>query len=309
MCALGGLELLTTYAPITPYDGRGGARGFEWSRDQSGRLPDTGLVALAQEVIRRLSSHTRRLEDKVAVPSSQEIEAFCVALVSEDDEAAAGMIEGMRASGCSSEMICLKYLAAAARTLGLWWTEDRASFVEVTIGTGRMSAILHGLLPGNTETSRQHEVPLIFAAVPGEQHTFGVAMAAELFRRDGWRVTLEIGLTHDELVAAVERSPGSIVGLSIGSQRSFRGLARLVCELNASCPHTAILVSGQAVEALRPFLANMEVDEIACDIDDAKVKISHLWETNNTDWQTRGKEDAQGLDAIYGSQSVSGDRL
>lgn len=287
MSVLGGLDLFSNDALARSTKGCTGVSDSERYEDFGDKLPDSGLAELAQQVVRQLASHDVRCKETVVGPSSQEIDEFCAALVSDDDEAAAEMLGGARSAGLSLETICLQYLSAAAHKLGLWWVEDRTSFAEVTIGTGRMSAILHGINRDGAARSPQEDVPLIFASVPGEQHTFGVAMAAELFRRDGWSVALEIGLTHDDLIAAVARSPGRIVGLSIGSQRSFSALARLVHALQTHCPQTAILVSGQAVGVLRQFISNMEVDEIATDIDEAKLKIAQLWDMTSTDWNVR----------------------
>ena len=41
----------------------------------------------------------------------------------------------------------LEYLALAARKLGKWWEEDRVSFLDVTLGTGRIYAIIRAVSP------------------------------------------------------------------------------------------------------------------------------------------------------------------
>ena len=60
-----------------------------------------------------------------------------------------------------------------------------------------------------------------FCAVPGEQHTLGVMMAADLFRRNGWDVGLLIGVDHAEIVERLERDDRArhrpeLLGRSLG---------------------------------------------------------------------------------------------
>jgi methanogenic corrinoid protein MtbC1 len=62
------------------------------------------------------------------------------------------------------------------------------------------------------------DLTVIFASVPGDQHTLGIRMAADLFRNDGWEIVLKIGLSQDELIADIRKRPRCIVGLSIGGQ-------------------------------------------------------------------------------------------
>ncbi|WP_306116510.1 MULTISPECIES: B12-binding domain-containing protein [unclassified Roseovarius] len=239
-------------------------------------LPDDLVASLAREVIMRLASRDRSLDAVPHDPIPGELEALCTALISDDDTAAAEIISGVRADGTPPDVVYLKYLAAAARMLGEWWIEDRADFVQVTIGTGRMFAIMRGMrhlfvsnvpAPGKTA---------IFASVPGEDHTLGVRMAADIFRKEGWEIALKIGLDHDELVTEVERSPGRIVGLSIGGRHSVDALSRLVVALHICSPGTPLLVSGQNIDAIRPLLSLMGLDGVAGDIDEAKEQMAAL---------------------------------
>ena len=239
-------------------------------------LPDDLVASLAREVIMRLASRDRSLDAVPHDPTPGELEALCTALISDDDTAAAEIISGVRADGTPPDVVYLKYLAAAARMLGEWWIEDRANFVQVTIGTGRMFAIMRGMrhlfvsnvpAPGKTA---------IFASVPGEDHTLGVRMAADIFRKEGWEIALKIGLDHDELVTEVERSPGRIVGLSIGGRHSVDALSRLVVALHICTPGTPLLVSGQNINAIRPLLSLMGLDGVAGDIDEAKEQLAAL---------------------------------
>jgi len=164
--------------------------------------------------------------------------------------------------------------------LGDWWLEDRAGFSQVTIGTGRMFAIMRSMRHLFEPTFPAQDKTATFASVPGEDHTLGVRMAADLFRKDGWEIALKVGMTHDQLVAEIEQSPTGIVGLSISGRHSVDALSRLVVALHICCPHAILVVSGQDIEEVRPVLSLMGLDGIASTFEEAKEQLDTLWDTN-----------------------------
>jgi methanogenic corrinoid protein MtbC1 len=241
-------------------------------------LPEDLVANLAREVIRRLSSRDTKLEKAPIEPTREELKNLCVALISDDDKAAAEMIIGVRAEGMAPEDIYLKYLAASARMLGKWWEEDRVSFVDVTVGTGRMYAIMRGMKHHFIPAFDLVEKSAVFAAVPGETHTLGVRMAADLFRKDGWDIALKIGLDHDDLVSDIEKSPSSIVGLSVSGRHSVEALSRLVVALNICCPQAPLVVCGHDIEEIRPLLSLAGLDGVAGNVEEAKEQMDALWD-------------------------------
>jgi methanogenic corrinoid protein MtbC1 len=156
--------------------------------------------------------------------------------------------------------------------------QDRVSFVDVTVGTARIVAMLPGLANLTRPSGGGPGLSVVFASVPGEQHTLGVRMATEQFRCDGWDVALRIGLTQDELVSEIERLPKCILGLSIGGKHALKPISRLAVALERSCPNASIVVSGHEIEEIRPQLLSMGLSNIAHEIYEAKVKISALWD-------------------------------
>lgn len=245
-------------------------------------LPKDLVANLAREVIRRVGAHGTRLAEIAPEPSPEDLEALSLALISSDDKAAATAIANLQAKGEGAEVIYLHHLAAAARMLGDWWSEDRVNFGQVTVASGRMLAIMRSMRnlfepalvpPGKTA---------IFAAVPGEDHTLGVRMAADLFRKAGWEITLLVGLDHDALVSEIEQFPSGIVGLSISGEHSIEALSRLVVAVHINAPHVSLLVSGQNIDAVKPVLDLMGLAAVTADIEDAKTQMNDLWEAKLT---------------------------
>lgn len=241
------------------------------------RLPEDLVANLAREVIQRVASRDSAVENLAQTPTEAELEQLCLAFISEDEHAAPKIIAGLRAEGASAEAIYLKHLAAAARMLGEWWTADKVNFTQVTFASGRMFAVMRSMKHlFEPVTTVQHKQAL-FASVPGEDHTIGVRMAADLFRKDGWDIDLQVGLDHDALVARIEENPSGIVGLSISGEHSVEALSRLVVAIHICCPHAILFVSGQNIDEARPFLSLMGLDGVAASIDDAKDQLSSLW--------------------------------
>lgn len=236
-----------------------------------GRLPETSVRNLAQEVIRRMAYDVATAP--ISPPTEGVISLLCKALMAEDDQAGQAFVDVLRSDGATLEAVYLHYLAGAARLLGTWWEEDRITFVEVTLATSRMYAIMRSLgreLPMQGAIDRKAAV---FATVPGEAHLLGVKMAADLFRKDGWDIELKIGKTHDELVEEIGRSDVVIIGISASTERALEALSMLVIALRIKRPGMAIFVSGKVVEDYPETVELLDVDGWAGDYREARALI------------------------------------
>lgn len=245
-------------------------------RELKARLAEDQIANLAREVLRRVSTRDQSLRQVPHAPSAPELEALCRALTSQDDDAALQQIVRVRADGASPEDVYLRYLAAAARLLGRWWDENRISFVDVTIGTGRMFAIMRSMKHLFERPDVSGGKFATFASVPGETHTLGIRMVADLFRKDGWQIALWLGLDHDRLVQEIERAPGRAIGLSISGRHAIDSLTRLVIALRICCPQVPIVVGGQEVDKIGPLLDLMGVDGIVGNMQDARALMADL---------------------------------
>jgi methanogenic corrinoid protein MtbC1 len=173
--------------------------------------------------------------------------ALAYALCDRDEMSAKLLVDDLLAAGLSVEDLCLNHLAPAARRLGELWDRDRLPFTEVTIATARIQSMLRRM-PHCAATAKVSSVNgAFFAAVPGEEHTLGVMMAADLFRRSGWDVSVAVGQSHDELIARLGRDDRPVIGLSCSGNHSFAALARLMADLRRVRPDARLLLSGQVV--------------------------------------------------------------
>lgn len=250
------------------------------------RLAADAVQTLATEVISRLS-HRHALPHVEAAPQSEvhvdaelaaRIQRLAEALLAVDDDAATDIVMEAHSAGMAPETIYLGLLAESARLLGRWWEEDRVSSLDVVLGAGRVYAIMRGLRRlFRASASRGHAYRALFATTPGETHSIGVAMAADLLGRSGWEIDLRAGLPHDDLVAEARTGGHHIIGLSASAPRMLFPLARVVVALRLASPGVWILVCGRIVE-LEPEVAHLvDADAAAADLTAATALMeAHL---------------------------------
>lgn len=98
---------------------------------------------------------------------------------------AEGHIDALRADGVPQGTIDLDVLAPATRRLGEVWDADLCDFTQVTIGLWRLQRPMYELSPAFQDDAQRgvqiHRAMLV--PVPGSQHTLGLLMVAEFFRR------------------------------------------------------------------------------------------------------------------------------
>ncbi len=211
-------------------------------------LPDEAVETLAREVVRRLAFRMPRSAPPDHDPTPEEIDMLCADLLSLDETAGDRFILNARRDGASPEVIYLGYVAGAARRLGEMWEQDRVSFLEVTLATGRLYRIIRGLRHViDSGWAALDGKPTLFALAPDETHTLGIEIATDLFRREGWDVEMSVGEDHDSIVARTESNRYQAVVLVANSEGMVTQLVRLVLALRITQPMTKIVVAGNIV--------------------------------------------------------------
>lgn len=241
------------------------------------RLPQDVVGTVVTEVLTRVTSYRSNTKDPINQPSRQKVEKLAYALISHDGSEGASFIHGLQEDGARLEAIYLAYLAEAASILGEWWNEDHVTFHEVAIGTSRIYAILRELSYLFVPDHPVEVKSATFATVPGETHTLGVRMAADLFGTEGWNIDIVMGKTHEDLLAEVVNSPNRILGLSAAGEHAAGPLVRLLTALRLARPDLRIFLSGQFINASQDMVSMMDIDGAATEIDTAKQMLEACW--------------------------------
>jgi methanogenic corrinoid protein MtbC1 len=180
-------------------------------------------------------------------PGNELVAEFAELVVGQDVAAASTRIEALRHNGVSIETIYLELLAPTARYLGELWNSDIYDFTAVTLGCSRLQQLLHELSPTffHEVDHHEHRRRVLLVPVPGEQHTFGVYMVAEFFRRAGWDVWSGT-MPNRELAELVSKEAFTLVGFSISADDRLDALASTIRAVRrASCNRgLGVLVGG-----------------------------------------------------------------
>lgn len=141
-------------------------------------------------------------------------------VLADNDTAWQQTVDRLGAQGITIESVYLDLLTPAARELGRMWEDDEVLFSDVTVAVGRLQRVMRRLSPA---FGREVHHPAdgrraLLLPAPGEQHTFGLSMVAEFFRRGGWDVVCDLDARAVDPVALVRAEWFDVIGVSVGGE-------------------------------------------------------------------------------------------
>ncbi|NJC05537.1 methanogenic corrinoid protein MtbC1 [Sphingomonas kaistensis] len=228
-----------------------GSSGPERSRRAGKRRPAARLLNACPQPEPLRPRDTARISDA-------EVDAFAPLAISLEAHDLLAEVDIYLARGYGAERIFVELLAPVARRLGDEWTADRIDFLDVTMALWRLQEVLRevaarapaGPGPG---TSRR----VLFAPIPGDQHSFGTAMIDECFTRAGWNSNLLIEPTRGSLLAAVAAAEYDLVGLTLTNDCHIGPLTALIVAIrNVSRNSNVRVMLGGRVLIEDPGLAD-----------------------------------------------------
>lgn len=256
---------------------------------ESSASPRTAQLArtIETEIIPRLLLAHRAFpecaepdDDRNLVPCREQVAEFAKLVLERDVRVSSSYVAALRARGSSIEMILLHLLAPTARLLGDLWKEDLCSFGEVTVGLSRLQQILRELSsPFENEIEHaDHGRRALLAAAPGEQHTFGVCVVEEFFRRAGWDVWTETRSTREDLVALVRSESFDVIGVSLSCDVLFDELPSFIHALRRAARNRSmgVMVGGRLFLDNPELVAHVGADATAADGLDAVQQSRRL---------------------------------
>ncbi len=177
-------------------------------------------------------------------------------------------IEGHLARGVPVEAIYLGLLAPTARVLGDFWDNDVCDFVDVTMGMWRLQQIIHELAHrGTVGSAGRADRRALFTVPPGDQHSFGLVMIEDFFRRAGWRTWSAADTPMTELCAIVAGQWFELIGVTVSAVEQLASLPAVLSNLRrASCnPGVGIMVGGRVFSEHPEWAAGVGADGTAVD--------------------------------------------
>ncbi len=200
--------------------------------------------------------------------SLEDVRSFAQLVLAPDENVAHACIETMRTSGISVETIYTDLLAPVARYLGELWEDDLCDFTQVTVGLGRLQQVLRELSPAFSQSSANSSGNrVLLLPGPGEQHTFGLVMVAEFFRRAGWDVAGGPWEAGADPIVMVQREWFDVVGFSLGNVDQLDDLAACIKSVRSATLNKTIcvIVGGPLFLANPEYVAYVNADAASTD--------------------------------------------
>lgn len=217
-------------------------------------------------------------------PDSEKIVEFVRMLLLSDVSVSSTFVENMCSNGTRLETIFLGLFTPAARILGELWEEDICDFTDVTIALARLQQLLRELGAAfeiEAAPVNNGRVALLVAA-PGDQHTFGVFILQEFFRRAGWEVYGGALGSEDELFSLVEKEQYDVVGFSVSNDVSVDAFASVIRTVRkvVQSPGLHVMVGGKFFLEHPECVSGVGADASAQDGRRAVLEVSRLPRTN-----------------------------
>ena len=235
-------------------------QGSDAEADSAGALTKAGsehrlLTLVEAEIIPRLMlAHRDPRGDaaEAAAILSEDVVDFSRALLKQEMARATDLIEQLCARGASMEEIYLGLFTPAARYLGELWEADLCNFSEVTLCLWRMQTLMYDLCPafhgGQPAAGERQgaERRILMATLPGQQHTFGLSMLSEFFRREGWVVLAIPSPQSREVQDTLSLHWFDVLALSASMDKELDALSKTIkaARKTSRNPQLAVIVGG-----------------------------------------------------------------
>jgi methanogenic corrinoid protein MtbC1 len=185
--------------------------------------------------------------------SSEDISSFLSLPLHYEASELLDEIEKFLSRGVGVEQILVNLLATSARKLGDLWEADECDFVDVTMGLWRLQEVMRIVAMRSPSIMRTVQAPpsVLFAPIPGDQHSFGALMMDEVFSRAGWESEVLFEPKRAELLEILASQSFDVVGLTVSNDCPSGDLAGLVSAIRSVSRNAAIrvLVGGRAINA------------------------------------------------------------
>ncbi|WP_290978560.1 B12-binding domain-containing protein [Hyphomicrobium sp.] len=205
--------------------------------------------SIVPALVRANTSRAGRLNPSRSEAGIENIEEFVPLLLRNDTAAARRYVLRLLQKDMSFEALVLDLFTESARHLGELWKQDVCTFVDVTIALAALQWLLRDISADFDERLRfrTSQRRAFLSVMPGDQHTFGLQVLQEFFRRAGWIVCGGTSGTYDELFEAACRDPFDLIGISVGKDVAPEALSSMLHAIKRRIrrPSTQVLVGGR----------------------------------------------------------------
>lgn len=191
----------------------------------------------------------------IAPPDEIDYVGFAELVLGAESNRAAEFIQAYRDRGIALEKIYVTLLVPTARHLRSLWMNDERDFADITLALWRLQQLLRDFSPAfcTDVTVKSAGLRALLSPGPGEKHDighmmFGLVLAGEFFRRDGWDTWIEPDCSSTAFIDTIRTQWFDVVEFFAGSDKKLDDLAsniRMV-RRESSNPDIGVMVCGPA---------------------------------------------------------------
>ena len=280
---------------------QGSANGAWWTRDDR----HESLVGLADLAERHEASETEERRRSLAqtieaeiiprlmllhfdaapveargapgIGGHEEVLKFCALVMERPLVEVLECIAQLQNDAVPLDTIYMELFAPTARHLGEMWEADTCSFADVTIGLSRLQQLMQTLSASFCEerVTVGRSPRALMLPSPGEQHTLGLYMVSEFFRREGWDVWGNSFHAGADVATLVKGEWFDVVGFSLASEVKLDALKPCIDAVRRASKNPAIkiLLGGPLLSSRPELVEQVGADAMALDAPHA-VKVA-----------------------------------
>lgn len=227
-------------------------RDLRDAADRRARIAD--LVSF--QIIPRLTALHAAVQP-VDRPTPENIAELARLVLSPEGRGAAAYVFSLKERGLSVDMLFAELLEPAAHLLGELWEGDEVDFFDVTLGVGRLQALLSVFNWTHELATSSDYRSVLMMTVPGEQHSFGIAMVERFLNAGGWQVASEREASPTLLAELVEDRWFAVAGVALSNQCNLDKVAAAIATIREhSCNKRIGVMVGGPFFSTHPGLAS-----------------------------------------------------
>lgn len=253
--------------------GQDDRRVLPFERREQGLSPVALVRLIEGEIIPRLlMAHQAGVRADPSTPTAggiaaAEVVGFAHLVLAEDLSVLRQNAEGFLARGIDVDALCFDLFSPTAKLLGSMWEEDLCTFNDVTVGLCRLQQLVYEFSDRIRPDSSGAGRTALFALTPGDQHSFGLVLVVEFFRRAGWRTVCAPDATAQDLVDLVKADAFDLIGFSMSDEKWLEPLPGVIASLRSASrnPLVRVIVGGRVFTDRPERVAEVGADETAED--------------------------------------------
>jgi methylmalonyl-CoA mutase cobalamin-binding subunit len=201
-------------------------------------------AGLAQDALSRLIAERGH---GGAVTKHEHLDHFMRLLIRDTVFDPAVVLAEMAARRLDPAAIASHYVPEAARLLGERWLSDQISFVDVTVGTERLHAVVRRVDEAMDEAMPATGPSALILVAEAEQHTLGAFVLAFHLRTAGFSATVRVAPGAAELSQLMAAKRFDLALVSLGCSTALESGVALVRSLRRFSERDMMIYVGGAI--------------------------------------------------------------